>query len=108
MPGKKNDRELKNLPSFSEEQDLDGFDGDDARALTKSGARSMGSRSSGGGSRKSRDMKKSNSRSSKQDSKIGSSTIEKVSNKQFETKGDISKGPCPRRLSTRGWRQHLW
>ena len=80
MPKKtSNSRDLKVLPSFSEDQDLDGFDGGEPERSMKS-ARSMGSRSSGGGSRKSRDKdkKQTNSRSSKQDSKIGSSTIEKV------------------------------
>lgn len=75
MPKKKERENLK--PPFgagSEDQCLEGFDGDD-RSLNKQ--RSIGEQSSGGGSRKSRD-KKQNSRSSKQESKIGSSTIERV------------------------------
>ena len=76
MPKKSASRDLKNLPSFSEDQDLDGFDGDVVERSMKS-QKSIGSRSSGGGSRKSRD-KKASERGSKQGSKVGSSTIEKV------------------------------
>jgi hypothetical protein len=75
MPKKSASRDMKNLPSFSEDQDLDGFDGDVVERSKSQ--KSIGSRSSGGGSRKSRD-KKASERGSKQGSKIGSSTIEKV------------------------------
>lgn len=80
MPKKNsNSRGLKAVQEFSEEQDLDGFDGEAAERNMKS-AKSFGSRSSGGGSRKNKDKKQSfNDRGSKQESKIGSSTIEKVS-----------------------------
>lgn len=67
----------KKAHGTSDDQDLDGFDNAaEPQRHLKRDNKSTGSRSSGGGSRKSKD--KRGSRSSMQDSKIGSSIIEKM------------------------------